>query len=77
MLTKASLILNCHDQNGLDVKQSITNINTEKLTVTDTSVVESFKQDCKEFGVALNGLTTNTLISITIESVDDITSAGE
>lgn len=73
---KATLIMKSRDQNGQEVNQRIGYVNVDEYLSSDVAVVNAFKVNAKNLAVGLNSLTTNTLVTAAIESVEDITSEG-
>lgn len=65
-MVQRSLELNGRDQNSNAVKRTYGNVNPDASNLV-----------LKNFAVGLNGLTTNTLLSITKVDREDITSVTE
>ena len=66
MAVKRQLILNLRDQSNEELETTISNINPS-ATVTNAQLYQA--------AVALNSLTTNTLVSVYVVNTEDITGA--
>lgn len=77
MFSKLSMSLNSRSTNNEEISTNIGYLNTELYGSTDTSVVDTFKANARAFGIAVNSLTNNTLMSIVLKSEEDISTAGE
>lgn len=77
MVSKLSMTLNSRTTNNDEITTNIGYLNAALYGSTDTTVVNTFKTDARAFGIALNGLTNNTLMSIVLKSEEDISTAGE
>lgn len=74
-ISKVSLILNCRDQDGDDIKTTVGYINPAIYNGTDEEVTAK-KSALRTLAVGLNNLTSNTLDTVTLETLEDITTAG-
>ena len=76
MITKATMVLECTDQNGGSVNQNIGYVNPAILNGTEEQV-QNWKKALNTLGQQLNGLTRNTLDKISLTVVEDISSFTE
>jgi len=76
-MNKLSMTLNVRDQNLVPSTITIGYLNQERYDTTDTAAATAFRDDCRSFARALNGLTNNTLLNIILKSEEDITTGGE
>lgn len=77
MINKLSMALNSRNTNNEEISTNVGYLNAALYGSTDTTAVDTFKTDARAFGVALNSLTNNTLMSIVLKSEEDISTAGE
>ncbi len=76
-MDKVSMTLETRDANLKSNSTTIGYLNTELYGSSDAAVVSAFKENCRNFARALNGLTNNTLLNIILKSEEKITTGGE
>lgn len=74
---KVSMSLNMRTQNLKSNSVTVGYLNTELYNSSDPAVVSAFKDNCRQLGRNLAGLTNNTLLNIVLKTEEDITTGGE